>query len=158
MFLKNKNIIFKIRRSKVTDYAALRHKCLNRAQLSREGTQASPETYLSFIICILAQLGTVYFNDMILNIFLFIHSGEKPFKCTYCEYATAQNSTLKIHLKRHHGGQMFQCQNCDKKFTQQTQLNDHKSEHSPPSSTARQVRITLCNACWVIFHAFVVIC
>ena len=28
--------------------------------------------------------------------------GEKPFKCTYCEYATAQNSTLKIHLKRHH--------------------------------------------------------
>ncbi len=29
-------------------------------------------------------------------------SGEKPFKCVYCEYATAQNSTLKIHLKRHH--------------------------------------------------------
>ena len=27
MFLKNKNIIFKIRRSKVTDYAALRVKC-----------------------------------------------------------------------------------------------------------------------------------
>ena len=26
MFLKNKNIIFKIRRSKVTDYAALRQK------------------------------------------------------------------------------------------------------------------------------------
>ena len=26
MFLKNKNIIFKIRRSKVTDYAALRDK------------------------------------------------------------------------------------------------------------------------------------
>ena len=26
MFLKNKNIIFKIRRSKVTDYAALRNK------------------------------------------------------------------------------------------------------------------------------------
>ena len=25
MFLKNKNIIFKIRRSKVTDYAALSH-------------------------------------------------------------------------------------------------------------------------------------
>ena len=25
MFLKNKNIIFKIRRSKVTDYAAIRH-------------------------------------------------------------------------------------------------------------------------------------
>lgn len=32
-------------------------------------------------------------------------TGEKPFKCTFCEYATAQNSTLKIHLKRHHGRQ-----------------------------------------------------
>ena len=28
MFLKNKNIIFKIRRSKVTDYAALKHSSL----------------------------------------------------------------------------------------------------------------------------------
>ena len=28
MFLKNKNIIFKIRRSKVTDYAALRFPCI----------------------------------------------------------------------------------------------------------------------------------
>ena len=28
MFLKNKNIIFKIRRSKVTEYAALKLKCL----------------------------------------------------------------------------------------------------------------------------------
>lgn len=37
---------------------------------------------------------------MLVNFFFYI--GEKPFKCTYCEYATAQNSTLKIHLKRHH--------------------------------------------------------
>ena len=29
MFLKNKNIIFKIRRSKVTDYAALRAEIVN---------------------------------------------------------------------------------------------------------------------------------
>ena len=29
MFLKNKNVIFKNRRSKVTDYAALRDDCLN---------------------------------------------------------------------------------------------------------------------------------
>lgn len=35
----------------------------------------------------------------------YLFTGEKPFKCTFCEYATAQNSTLKIHLKRHHGRQ-----------------------------------------------------
>lgn len=32
-------------------------------------------------------------------------AGEKPYRCLYCDYATAQNSTLKIHLKRHHEGQ-----------------------------------------------------
>lgn len=36
---------------------------------------------------------------------VYLFTGEKPFKCTFCEYATAQNSTLKIHLKRHHGRQ-----------------------------------------------------
>ena len=56
-------------------------------------------------------------------------SGEKPFKCTYCEYATAQNSTLKIHLKRHHGGKMFKCQSCEKQFTQEEQLKGHEWEH-----------------------------
>ena len=55
--------------------------------------------------------------------------GEKPFKCTYCEYATAQNSTLKIHLKRHHGGKMFACQSCEKTFTQIEQLKGHVTDH-----------------------------
>ena len=40
------------------------------------------------------------FNRCVTSIFSY--TGEKPFKCTYCEYATAQNSTLKIHLRRHH--------------------------------------------------------
>ena len=33
MFLKNKNIIFKIRRSKVTDYAALIHEFVRKTRL-----------------------------------------------------------------------------------------------------------------------------
>ena len=36
MFLKNKNIIFKIRRSKVTDYAALRINMFTRFGITRE--------------------------------------------------------------------------------------------------------------------------
>ena len=44
-----------------------------------------------------------FFQTIIcLNEIVFVDTGEKPFKCTYCEYATAQNSTLKIHLRRHH--------------------------------------------------------
>ena len=34
MFFKNKNIIFKIRRSKVTDYAALKEVCLSNCVIS----------------------------------------------------------------------------------------------------------------------------
>ena len=37
MFLKNKNIIFKIRRSKVTDYAALIYCLVNYSILKAEG-------------------------------------------------------------------------------------------------------------------------
>lgn len=46
----------------------------------------------------------------------YLFTGEKPFKCTFCEYATAQNSTLKIHLKRHHGRQG----SCEKEGTSTT--------------------------------------
>ena len=39
MFLKNKNIIFKIRRSKVTDYAALIAKCVTENYFSYFSTK-----------------------------------------------------------------------------------------------------------------------
>lgn len=79
--------------------------------------------------------------------------GEKPFKCTHCEYATAQNSTLKIHLKRHHGGTLTLCAHCgtrcEKFLPEKKQLLPNKQEqpvtslspcilpsHSPPISAA----------------------
>lgn len=46
-------------------------------------------------------------------------AGEKPYKCTFCKYATAQNSTLKIHLKRHH-------------------LDPSSSTADPPTTTAAE--------------------
>lgn len=30
------------------------------------------------------------------------HTGEKPFKCAYCDYAAAQKTSLKYHLDRRH--------------------------------------------------------
>ena len=79
---------------------------------------------------------------------VYFSSGEKPFKCTHCEYATAQNSTLKIHLKRHHGGSLsLECTHCGKFFPERKQLLSHKQEHKtggasgsvsdikPPAST-----------------------
>ena len=32
-----------------------------------------------------------------------LHTGEKPFKCQLCEYATNQKVHLKKHMKTNHG-------------------------------------------------------
>ena len=46
MFLKNKNTIFKIRRSKVTDYAALSVGCLSNATKTSGYDQEMPPTQM----------------------------------------------------------------------------------------------------------------
>jgi len=68
-----------------------------------------------------------------------VFAGEKPYKCTYCEYATAQNSTLKIHLRRHHhdpvstepqAAAVYSCSKCGMQFQQQDTYQCHDAEHT----------------------------
>ena len=73
-------------------------------------------------------------------------SGEKPYKCTYCEYATAQNSTLKIHLRRHHHGPVstdtthsdtaaaYVCSKCGLQFEQRDMCQCHDAEQHTSTS------------------------
>ena len=60
MFLKNKNIIFKIRRSKVTDYAALR-------TVFGLGPAASWSLLMSFIPCSASTWGNYYTSPIQIN-------------------------------------------------------------------------------------------
>ena len=67
--------------------------------------------------------------------------GEKPFKCNHCEYATAQNSTLKIHLKKHHSGLLsLECTHCGKQFPEKTQLMWHTQEHGQLITSAQHTQ------------------
>ncbi len=30
-----------------------------------------------------------------------IHTGERPYKCAYCDYRATQNGNLRVHERRH---------------------------------------------------------
>ena len=86
-------------------------------------------------------------------------TGEKPYKCTYCEYATAQNSTLKIHLKRHHRATddtNFTCSACGMNFLRRDSFTIHAvNEHTqhPLGSEQESISHTLGNEQESILHA-----
>ncbi len=37
------------------------------------------------------------------------HTGEKPYKCSYCDYRAAQQGNMRIHEGRHTGDRPFLC-------------------------------------------------
>ena len=62
------------------------------------------------------------------------HTGEKPFICTVCNYATSTIDKLRIHERRHMGegpeGKPYSCSFCNKRFRASGTLAHHLLIHN----------------------------
>ncbi|XP_055353057.1 B-cell lymphoma/leukemia 11B-like isoform X2 [Paramacrobiotus metropolitanus] len=55
------------------------------------------------------------------------HTGEKPYKCNFCDYACAQSSKLTRHMKTHGraGKDIYRCRFCNTPFSIPSTLEKH---------------------------------
>ena len=56
------------------------------------------------------------------------HSGEKPYKCTQCNYAAAWNVQLKDHVKAHSLPNAVSCTECQIVFKDIRSLKTHETK------------------------------
>lgn len=59
-----------------------------------------------------------------------VHSGNKPYACTYCEATFCRKPYLEVHMRTHTGERPFVCSTCNKRFSQKSSLNTHKRVHT----------------------------
>lgn len=55
-----------------------------------------------------------------------IHTGQRPYKCTYCDRAFTQSNDLTLHIRRHTGDKPYVCGICGDRFIQGTALATHR--------------------------------
>lgn len=55
-----------------------------------------------------------------------IHTGVRPYKCTYCDRAFTQSNDLTLHIRRHTGDKPYVCGICGDRFIQGTALQTHR--------------------------------
>ncbi len=61
-----------------------------------------------------------------------IHTGEKPSKCSHCDYATADKSHLNKHERSHTGEKPYACNwdGCGRTFADSSNLRVHERIHT----------------------------
>lgn len=57
------------------------------------------------------------------------HTGEKPYKCQFCDRAFAQSNDLVKHTRSHVGDNTYQCKECPAAFRLHSELRTHNKIH-----------------------------
>ena len=60
------------------------------------------------------------------------HSGEKPFRCGRCPYASAQLVNLTRHTRTHTGEKPYRCPHCPFACSSLGNLRRHQRTHGGP--------------------------
>jgi len=59
-----------------------------------------------------------------------LHTGEKPYKCKFCERKFVQVANLRRHLRVHTGERPYACDMCTSRFSDSNQLKAHMLIHN----------------------------
>lgn len=75
----------------------------------------------------------------------YIHSKEKPFKCTECGKGFCQSRTLAVHKILHLEESPHKCPVCSRSFNQRSNLKTHLLTHT-------DIKPYHCSACGKVFR------